>query len=88
MVTKMVLEDFERKLADDIQKEMDFDILSSTLKDLGWSAVEFEPFNWHQHPDKIAAWVKQTAQGNYYHVGTKFIFERVEDASAAILKWK
>jgi hypothetical protein len=82
------LEQMMEVLADDIQREIDFDILSQALVESGWTRVEFEPFNYTKRSELIIDWVSKHATGDWSNVSTKFIFERAEDATAAILRWK
>ena len=76
------------KLAKDVAREIDFDVLAHVLEESGWTRVEFDPFNYEKRPELIEAWARKYATGEWHNVGTKFVFERTEDASAAILQWK
>lgn len=82
------LEDMLEKFAADLGKEIDFDVLSSTLADSGWTLVHFEPFNSRKNAVDIVTWVEYNSSGKWHNLGTKFIFELEKDVTAAILKWK
>jgi hypothetical protein len=81
-------EDVMQKMAEDMAREIDFDVLAHALEESGWTRVEFVPFIYEKRPELIEAWVGKYATGEWHNAGTKFVFERTEDASAAILQWK
>jgi hypothetical protein len=83
-----LISDALKKLSADIQMEIDHDILTQQLVDNGWIFVEFTPFISNKQAVDIVNWVESNAQGKYYNWSTKYVFERLEDASLAILKWK
>lgn len=87
-MTKLNVKSIMAKMAKDLEREIDFDVLAEVYSETGWTYVEFEPFDYSRRPPLIAAWVKENCRGQYKYHKNKFVFELVEDASAAILKWK
>ena len=88
MLFRSDYEEVMQKLAEDMAREIDFDVLAHALEESGRTRVEFDPFIYEKGPVLIAAWVSKYATGEWHNVGSKFVFERTEDASAAILQWK
>ena len=87
-ITRVDYDDIMEKMAEDLAREIDFDVLAQALEESGWTRVEFDPFIYEKGPMLIEAWVRKYATGEWHNVGSKFVFERTEDASAAILQWK
>lgn len=85
---KLDVESIMDKMAKDLEREIDFDVLAKVYSESGWTYVEFAPFDYSCRHPLIAAWIKKYCRGQYKHHNNKFVFELVEDASAAILKWK
>lgn len=83
--------DFEdelvKTLMEEIQKEIDFSVLSTMLVETGWTEVKLDPHIIHNTVE-IIEWVAQYKIGNYHSYGSTFIFEKAEDAEWFILKWK
>jgi len=77
--------DIMNKLADDMAKEMDYDIIIDCL---GWTRVELTPFDSRYHAVDIAEWCNDNCTGKFKHVGVRFAFEKSCDAEWFILKWK
>jgi len=76
------------KLSDELRQEIDFDLLSDILSVQGWTPVEFIPFTYSKQAKDIADWTKQHCMGKWRHCGVKFVFERAEDATCAVLRWQ
>jgi hypothetical protein len=87
-ITRVNIEDVMQKMAEDLAREIDFDVFAQALEESGWTRVEFVPFIYEKRSELIEAWVREYATGEWHNVGSKFVFERTEDASAAILQWK
>ena len=75
------------KMSQDLANEIDFSILSDILLENGWTPVEFIPFTYSKQAKDIADWAEQHCVGKWRHHGVKFVFERAEDATCAVLKW-
>lgn len=66
--------------------EIDFEILSGFLIDLGWKKVVLFPMTW-ENGALIDHWVEQNIRGNHQTMGLVWLFEREEDATWFKLRW-
>ena len=73
-------------LAAEIQKEIDFDVLSKVLVESGWVRVVLKPMA-HETSEAIDAWLEQHCAGRYMTLGLVFIFKEQKDANWFALKW-
>jgi|APGre2960657404_1045060.scaffolds.fasta_scaffold17393_5 hypothetical protein len=73
------------KLASDMSKEIDYDVLVSVLN---WIRVELPPFNSRYHAVDIADWCANNCMGEFMNHGVKFAFEESKDAEWFILRWR
>ena len=73
------------KLADDMAKEIDYDLLVNLLK---WTQVELPPFDSRYHAVDISDWCHANCTGKFMNHGVKFSFEKSKDAEWFILRWK
>ena len=73
------------KLADDMAKEIDYDILVNLLN---WTRVELPPFDSRYQAVDIADWCTDNCTGKFMNFGVKFAFEKSKDAEWFILRWK
>lgn len=73
------------KLADDMAKEIDYDMLVNMLN---WIRVELPPFDSRYHAVDIAEWCTDNCTGKFMNFGVKFAFEKSKDAEWFILRWK
>jgi hypothetical protein len=73
------------KLADDMAKEIDYDMLSDLLN---WTKVELPPFTDRYNAVDIADWCTDNCTGKFMNFGVKFAFEKSKDAEWFILRWK
>lgn len=88
-VSKGVLDDIEVIMADEIQKEIDFDILASLLVGCGWTRVELPPFDSRYHAVDISDWVDANCgqRAEFKQYGRTYVFKDAKDATAFALKW-
>ena len=73
------------KLANDMAKEIDYDMLVDLLN---WTKVELPPFDSRYHAVDIADWCTDNCTGKFMNFGVKFAFEKSKDAEWFILRWK
>jgi len=73
------------KLADDMSKEIDYEVLADVLK---WTKVELPPFDSRFNAVDIANWCTDNCTGKFINFGVKFAFEKNKDAEWFILRWK
>lgn len=79
--------DIMNKMAEDVAKEIDFDILVEQLSNCGWSKVDLPPFDHRYKAVDIVDWAFHHCQGSFEHFGVRFIFEEKQDATLFALKW-
>lgn len=72
-------------LADDMAKEIDYDMLVNLLN---WTRVELPPFTSRYDAVDIADWCTDNCTGKFMNFGVKFAFEKSKDAEWFILRWK
>lgn len=77
--------EFLDKLADDMAKEIDYQVLVEVL---GWTKVELPPFDSNHTAVDITDWCHNTCQGKFINFGVKFAFQKAKDAEWFILRWK
>ncbi len=70
----------------EIQKEIDFEILTSMLKEIGWTKVVLKPMTKEQGED-IDKWVIDNVNGNHETLGLVWVFEDSADAINFTLRW-
>lgn len=73
------------KLANDMAKEIDYDVLVGVLN---WIRVELPPFDNRYHSVDIVDWCTDNCTGKFMNFGAKFAFEKSKDAEWFILRWK
>lgn len=78
-------EDILNSIADDMAKDIDYQILVDALN---WIKVELTPFDSNESAVDIVDWCHKTCQGKFMNHGFKFAFQKAEDAEWFILKWK
>lgn len=66
--------------------EIDFEVLSGFLIELGWTKVVLKPMTMEDSYD-IDDWIKQNIRGNHQTMGLVWVFERAEDATWFKLRW-
>jgi len=69
-----------------IANEIDFEILYSMLKELGWRKVVLSPMTWEQGLE-VDAWTEKHVKGPFETMGLVWIFEDEEDANWFALRW-
>lgn len=71
-----------------LQEEIDWEVLCSFLKEVGWSEVKLEwPRMTESLAHEIKEWSKANLKGHYKGRGRTWIFEKEKDASMFILRW-
>ena len=66
--------------------EIDFEILCSMLKELGWRKVVLRPMSW-EDGYAVDEWTAKHIKGNFETMGLVWIFEHEEDANWFALRW-
>jgi hypothetical protein len=69
-----------------LSDEIDFEILCSMLKELGWRKVVLRPMTWEQGLE-VDDWTAKHIKGNFETMGLVWIFKQEEDANWFALRW-
>lgn len=80
-------EEIVKELSTHMQSEIDFQILSDMLVELGWHKIALGRFQNNQHAVDIKYWLEENAQGFWECRGSTFVFENKGDAINFTLKW-
>lgn len=88
-VSNGVADEIEAIMADEIQKEIDFELLSDMLVACGWTRVELPPFDSRYHAVDISNWVEDNCgeRAEFKQYGRTYVFKDAKDATAFALKW-
>ena len=74
-------------LAQEIQREMDFEVLVALLIETGWHEVNLSRLDSRNHAVDIHEWLDKNCREKYHSMGSKFIFKSHKDATLFALKW-
>ena len=74
-------------LSKEIAKEIDFEVLSSMLVELGWHRIKLDRFLSREHSVDVIEWCALNINYPYERCGTTFVFENEGDAVNFSLKW-
>ena len=77
-----LIEKAGKRMAD----EIDFEVLCSMLKELGWKKIVLRPMTWEDGYE-LDAWTAKHVKGNFETMGLVWIFEDQEDANWFALRW-
>ena len=69
-----------------IANEIDFQILSDMLCEIGWRKVILSPMTWEQGLE-LDNWTAKHIKGNFETMGLVWVFENEEDANWFALRW-
>ena len=75
------------ELGTQMQSEIDFNILSDMLVQLGWKKVVLTRFFSRKHSVNILMWCEEHVKHPFEHRGSTFVFENEGDAVNFTLKW-
>lgn len=84
-VNSNIVDELESIMADEIQKEIDFEVLHKLL---GWTVVQLPYFESRYHSIDIANWATENCSGKFHRNGTSYMFENQKDAIMFTLKWR
>ena len=73
-------------MAAELTKQIDFEVLSVMLCELGWVKVVLKPMTWEEGT-AIDNWVSNNIKGHFETMGLVWLFESSKDATMFILKW-
>jgi hypothetical protein len=69
-----------------IANEIDFQILSDMLVQIGWRKVVLSPMTWEEGYE-VDEWTAKHIKGNFETMGLVWVFEDEEDANWFALRW-
>ena len=69
-----------------IANEIDFQILSDMLCEIGWRRVILRPMTWEQGLE-LDDWTAKHIKGHFETMGLVWVFEDEEDANWFALRW-
>jgi hypothetical protein len=72
-----------KTLTEEIQKEIDFSILSDLLSEVGWTEIKFTPSGRYFEIDK---WCEENTAGVQGY-GSRWLFKDEKDITMFILRW-
>jgi hypothetical protein len=72
-----------KKLTEEIQKEIDFEILTGMLLEFGWTEINFTPSGRYF---EIDAWCEENTAGVQGY-GSRWLFKDEKDITMFILRW-
>ncbi len=76
------------EISKEIQNEIDFGIICSMYKELGWTEVKIDwPRMTENLAHEIKEWNLENLKGVYHGRGPTWLFEKEHDATMFILKW-
>ena len=66
--------------------EIDFEILSGMLTELGWTKVVLRPMTM-EDSYAVDEWTRQQVKGHFQTMGLVWVFEQEDDANWFKLRW-
>jgi hypothetical protein len=72
--------------AENLAKDIDFEIMSNIMLESGWIKVVLKPMTWEDSYE-IDDWVSNNIKGNFDTRGLVWIFENVKEANWFKLRW-
>ena len=79
-------EDIITAAGNQMAAEIDFEILTGFLIELGWTKVVLFPMTW-ENGALIDLWVEQNIKGKFETMGLVWVFEHQQDANWFKLRW-
>ena len=80
-----ISEEIINQAADQMAKDIDTLVLMSALD---WSSVKLNRFSNNIEAVDIIEWINANCVGEWKNLGTRFIFEKQQDAEWFILRWQ
>ena len=74
------------EMANQMSKEIDFEILSGMLCELGWRKIILSPMTMEQSQE-LDDWTKNNVKGHFETMGLVWVFEDEADANWFALRW-
>ena len=85
---KMDLEqDILADIANEIAKQMDWEILANMLVSSGWTSVQIKRFCNNEEAVDMSDWLEKNCTGEWKNLSTRYIFKKKQDAEWFSLRW-
>jgi hypothetical protein len=81
-------EEIANKLADEMAREIDREVLWGMLQGIGWTRVLLDRTTDNDHAIDITVWLAVNCKQAFERNGRDFIFEDSGDAVNFILRWQ
>ena len=79
-------EEIAESIAKDMARQIDDDIMSSMLVEIGWIPVEFH-FKDNNHSNDVTFWLLEHCKSKWRRIGQTYLFEDRKEAEWFILRW-
>lgn len=79
-------EEILEKAGSRMAAEIDFQILTGMLCELGWTKVVLKPMTWEEGC-AVDEWTASNIKGHFQTMGLVWIFEDIKDANWFTLRW-
>ena len=80
--------ELEARMAQVLQEEIDWEIMMSMFKEIGWTEVSVKRFSQPiSNEREVKEWCKENLTGLYKGRGTNWLFENTDDATLFTLRW-
>lgn len=80
-------QELEQELARTLQEEIDWEVLSSILEEMGWTRVTLENKFLPVSLVELHRWREENLKGQWKGHGGEWMFEKAEDATVFALRW-
>ena len=81
------IEEAVNRASKELAEEIDFDILATLYKDMGWTEIEFSPRMSQERAAEVKAWLEDNCKGFRMSRGKRFLFEEEKDAVWFSMRW-
>ena len=81
-------EDILDKMSKQISNHIDWEILADVKISGGWTCVKLDRYLSNEQAVDIKIWIEENCIGKYDYMGTKFLFQKKQDAEWFILRWQ
>jgi hypothetical protein len=80
-----ISEEIISQASEQMAKDIDAQVLMAAL---GWTSVKLNRFSNNIKAVDIIEWIETNCTGEWKNLGTRFIFEKQQDAEWFILRWQ
>lgn len=80
-------EEILTELGSQISQDIDFEIISNLLMEIGWTRISFSPVHDGEQCFAIKQWLDDNCKGRVNSRGSVWLFEQESDAVNFSLRW-